>query len=226
MTEDCFQLNWREDKLGRAPGVVQKKVLYLYPVDIFDSIRKKIINIVFTRCAMLKVIALLKADIENLYRKYGLMMKNLAKSILGDYQYAEDAVQEALISLSANMDKMDDLDSSRTKNYIYTVTKNKALSMRKKTLEKNRENVQFYDEEEIYNIKGDLDIKAFCDERGLGEGVLEILSSLNELDRDILIYRFADGYSVREVAEMTGHNPDFVYKRIQRAVAKLRKELE
>jgi RNA polymerase sigma factor (sigma-70 family) len=87
---------------------------------------------------MLKVIALLKADIENLYRKYGLMMKNLAKSILGDYQYAEDAVQEALISLSANMDKMDDLDSSRTKNYIYTVTKNKALSIRKKTLEKNR----------------------------------------------------------------------------------------
>lgn len=162
MTEDCFQLNWREDKLGGVLGVVQKKVLYLYLVDIFDSIRKNIINIVFARCAMLKVIALLKADIENLYRKYGLMMKYLAKSILGDYQYAEDAVQEALISLSANMDKMDDLDSSRTKNYIYTVTKNKALSMRKKTLEKNRENVQFYDEEEIYNIKGDLDIKAFC----------------------------------------------------------------
>ena len=174
---------------------------------------------------MLKLLALIKADIESLYRKYGSMMKNLAESILGDYQYAEDVVQEALVSLSENMDKMDDLDSSRTKNYIYTVTKNKALSVRKNIMGKNREAVQFYDEEEVNNIKGDLDIKAFCDERGLGEGVLEILSSLSELDKDILIYRFADGYSVKEIGEMTGHNPDFIYKRIQRAVAKLRKEL-
>ena len=73
-------------------------------------------------------------------------------------------------------------------------------------------------------MENNLDIKAFCDERGLDEDVLEILSSLSELDKDILIYRFADGYSVREIAEMTGHNPDFVYKRIQRAVEKLRRK--
>ena len=175
---------------------------------------------------MLKLLALIKSDIESLYRKYGSMMKNLAVSILGDYQYAEDAVQEALVSLSGNMDKMDNLDSSRTKNYIYTVTKNKALSVRKNILEKNREAVQFYDDEEVNNIKGDLDIKAFCDERGLDEGVMGILSSLSQLDRDILIYRFADGYSVKEIGEITGHNADFVYKRIQRAIAKLRRELK
>ena len=61
-----------------------------------------------------------------------------------------------------------------------------------------------------------------CYDRGLGEDVLELLSSLDELDKDILVYRFADGYSVKEIAEMMEKNPDFVYKRIQRALVKLR----
>lgn len=165
-----------------------------------------------------------KKSIDDIFVRYGSMMKNLAYSILKDYQYAEDSVQESLLALSKNLDKLDDIESARSKNYIYTVTKNEALSMRRKIIRASEETVQFYDEDEVNNIKGDLDIKAFCDERGLDEGVLEILSSLSELDKDILIYRFADGYSVREIAKMTGHNPDFVYKRIQRAVEKLRRE--
>lgn len=164
-------------------------------------------------------------DIEEVFSKYGVMMKNLSYSILRDYQYAEDCVQESLLVLSRNLGKLDDLDSARSKNYIYTVTKNEALTMREKILKSSRGDVQFYDEEEVNNIKGDLDINAFCDERGLGEDVLEILSSLDELDKDILIYRFADGYSGKEIAEIIGREPDFVYKRIQRALMKLRKGL-
>ena len=131
-------------------------------------------------------------------------------------------MQESLLALSKNLDKLDDVDSAKSKNYIYTVTKNEALTMREKINKNFQRDVQFYDDEEVNNIKGDLDIEAFCDERGLGEDVLELLSSLDELDKDILVYRFADGYSVKEIAEMMEKNPDFVYKRIQRALVKLR----
>ena len=165
---------------------------------------------------------IVKKSIEEIYARYGAMMKNLAYSIIRDYQYAEDSVQESLLAISKNLDKLDDVDSAKSKNYIYTVTKNEALTMREKINKNFQRDVQFYDDEEVNNIKGDLDIEAFCDERGLGEDVLELLSSLDELDKDILVYRFADGYSVKEIAEMMEKNPDFVYKRIQRALVKLR----
>jgi RNA polymerase sigma-70 factor (ECF subfamily) len=165
---------------------------------------------------------IVKKSIEEIYARYGAMMKNLAYSIIRDYQYAEDSVQESLLAISKNLDKLDDVDSAKSKNYIYTVTKNEALTMREKINKNFQRDVQFYDDEEVNNIKGDLDIEAFCDERGLGEDVLELLSSLDELDKDILVYRFADGYSVKEIADMMEKNPDFVYKRIQRALVKLR----
>ena len=89
------------------------------------------------------------------------MMKNLAYSIIRDYQYAEDSVQESLLALSKNLDKLDDVDSAKSKNYIYTVTKNEALTMREKINKNFQRDVQFYDDEEVNNIKGDLDIASF-----------------------------------------------------------------
>ena len=76
-----------------------------------------------------------------MFEKYHPMMKNLAYSILKDYQLAEDAVQESLLSLSENMDKIDNIHSDRSKNYIYTITKNKSLSILKK--QKSENSVQF-----------------------------------------------------------------------------------
>ena len=36
---------------------------------------------------------IVKKSIEEIYARYGAMMKNLAYSIIRDYQYAEDSVQ-------------------------------------------------------------------------------------------------------------------------------------
>ena len=63
---------------------------------------------------------IVKKSIEEIYARYGAMMKNLAYSIIRDYQYAEDSVQESLLAISKNLDKLDDVDSAKSKNYIYT----------------------------------------------------------------------------------------------------------
>lgn len=172
------------------------------------------------------LIQVIQDTIESLYAEYKNMMKNLAYSILRDHQYAEDAVQEALFVLSKNMNKMDSIYSNRSKNYIYTVTKNEALTLNKKINEKNEKVVQFGDETEVNNIKGDLNIKAFCNEYGFSDNVLEILSSLDEVDKDILIYKYGAGYSVKEIAKLTNHNPDYIYKRLQRVTKNLKKILK
>lgn len=163
-------------------------------------------------------------DIVNeITNKYKDMMHNLAFSILKDYQEAEDVVQDSLIALSKNTGKMDDINSARSKNYVYTVTKNKALEYYKR---KKSKDVQFYDEKFINNIPGDLDVKAFCNQYGLSDRIMELLSSLDEIDKDIFVYKYGAGYSTKEIAEIIGRDREFVYKRMQRAERKLRQILK
>ncbi len=156
--------------------------------------------------------------IEELASLYRTMMQNLAYSILRNHQSAEDAVQEALFNLSQNMDKLDNIHSRQSQNYIYTITKNAALSLQKK---ESRYAAPAYEEEEIQRIPGQLDVEAFADQYGFSPQVAEALEQLEPLDRDILCYRYGAGYTVKEIAKYIGESRDFVYKRMQRAEAKL-----
>lgn len=169
---------------------------------------------------LLTLIQTIYHAIEDLLAEYKQMMISLAYSILKDYQLAEDTMQEVSLKLSENIDRVDNLQSDRTKNYIYTVTKNMAIAMYRK--EKKFDNdVQFLEENALSNIEGDLDIKIFADDFGFGEEIREALSRLGEIDRDIICYKFGAGYNTKEIASKIGQSSEYVYKRLQRATAKL-----
>ena len=76
---------------------------------------------------IISIIQTIHDAFEGLFNKYLQMMRNLAYSIIKDHHLAEDAVQEAMLRLSQNTDKIDNVDSNQSKNYVYTVTKNEAL---------------------------------------------------------------------------------------------------
>lgn len=171
------------------------------------------------------IIQVIYNEIIDLAKEYKTMMFSLAYSILKDHQLSEDAVQEAMLSLMKNMDKMDNIYSDRSRNYVYTVTKNKALSMFKAI---KRENiVQFPDDGGLYNIEGALDVGAFANEYGFTDELLiDAISKLDETDKDILCCKYGAGYSGKEIAKMMECSPDLVYKRMQRATAKLKDIIE
>ena len=79
----------------------------------------------------------------DLFEKYKTMMQSLAYYILKDHQLSEDAVQEALIRLSRNKEKIGNIDSKETKSYIYTVTKNEAIRLVEKEINKNNVRLKF-----------------------------------------------------------------------------------
>lgn len=168
---------------------------------------------------LVSIIQLIEDGIEEVVRLYRGMMQALTYRILQNYQSAEDAVQEAMLSLSQNMDKLDNIHSRRSFNYIYTVTQNAALGILRK--ESGQGVSYFCEEDEIVNIPGQQDIDAFADQYGFGPRVAEALEKLSPLERDILCYRYGAGYTPGEIAELIGENRDFVYKRLQRAKAKL-----
>ena len=165
---------------------------------------------------------------EGIFNKYLPMMKKLSFSIIKDYHLAEDAVQEAMIRLSQNTDKIDNVESNQSKNYVYTVTKNEALKIIIKENNRNyfEEDVLFYDEPGLNNIEGQLDIDAFCNKYGFSMEMAEVINNLGEIDKDIIIYRYGAGYSLKEIAELIGLNYDAVIKRHQRALKKVKEVLE
>ncbi len=177
---------------------------------------------------IISIIQTIHDAFEGIFNKYFPMMRNLAYSIIKDHQLAEDAVQEAMIRLSQNTYKIDNIDSNKSKNYVYTVTKNEALKITIKENNRNyyEEDVLFYDESGLNNIEGQLDIDAFCDKYGFSMEMAEVINNLGEIDKDIIIYRYGAGYSLKEIAELMELNYDAVIKRHQRALKKVKEVLE
>ena len=177
---------------------------------------------------LISIIQTVYDAVEDIFKKYLPAMKRVANSLLNDYQLSEDAVQEALVRLHQNADKIDNINSNATKNYIYTVTKNEALKILRN--KNNRiifeKDVQFFEANGFHDIEGAPYIEAFCDEYGFGIDIVDALKELNETDKDIIVYKYGAGYSLKEIADLTGLDRENVYKRHQRALAKLKKVLD
>jgi len=162
--------------------------------------------------------------VSDLANEYKRMMQALALSILKDHQYAEDAVQEALVKLFQNMDKIDNLKSTRSRNFVYTVTKNTAISLARKNI--SNENVTIESLDALSNIEGDIDVKAFCNEYGFSEEISDALNQLDESDKDIICLKYGAGFNAREIAQMLDIKPAAVRKRIERTLRKLQDIIE
>lgn len=166
--------------------------------------------------------------VTDIFNKYLPMMKSLARSLLNDDQLSEDAVQEALVKLHQNTGKIDNINSKASKNYIYTVTKNEALKILREEKDKKffETDVQFSEENGFNNIEGSPDIDAFRNEYGFSMDIAEALNGLSETDKDIIVYKYGAGYSLKEIAQLMDLDREVVYKRHQRALEKLRTMLE
>ena len=85
------------------------------------------------------MIYLMMIDSENdkrkfviLYEKYKYLMLKVAFDVLKDNYLAEDAVHEAFIKVSKNMEKIGDVDTRETKRYLITITKNATIDIYRK----------------------------------------------------------------------------------------------
>ncbi len=70
-----------------------------------------------------------KEKFEQIYLSYGKEMFAIANRILRDRESAEDAVQDAFVRIMRNLDKIQDIYSKRTANYIRVIVKNRALQI-------------------------------------------------------------------------------------------------
>ena len=153
-----------------------------------------------------------KNQFEQLYIMYKGLMFHVAMKILKNEFDAEDAVHQAFLSLIENLKKISDVKCP-TRAYIVIITERKAIDIirsRSKLVD-----MEFW--ESTYGIEiplpGD-------------HGLADAMARLPAAYRDILLLRYYNGYSVREISSMLHIKKDTAQKQLWRAKAALQKHLK
>lgn len=151
--------------------------------------------------------------ITSLYNLYEQPMYRIAYAVLHDEGLSEDAVSDAFIRIIGKLHKFDDCRSSKTKAYIIKVIKSTSINIYRKNKRRLSEEVSIDNAVYIADISADTENKNHVD---------NILNTLDEPDRSIVIMRCIKEMSWRDVAQKLSLTESNVRKRFERTKKRLR----
>lgn len=158
-----------------------------------------------------------------IYDHYRFRMLYISKQILKDQGLAEDAVQESFLYLALNIHTIDnDVFSARTRNFIYLVTRHKAVDI----LRKSKRDISISQDELEYLAGG---YKHVEDMVLIKEGYEQILTCIMELPfiyRECLELNLVYELSGKRIASLMGISYETIKKRISRGKVLLRRCLD
>ena len=162
-----------------------------------------------------------KLLVENLYTACERMMYRTAFRVLRQMYDAEDAVQEAFLSVIKGdaLEKMKPMTDIERKSYLTVIVKNSSYKVYNKR-KKNNEN-------SIYN---DPDDDNSTEEAVLSslsiEEIQETMNTLTESDYDILCLYLINELTYEEIAAALDIKPDAARQRVHRAKRRLMGKLQ
>ena len=155
---------------------------------------------------------------ELIYNTYKKQMYYTANNILKDSHLAEDAVHNAFLRIINNLEKIEDINSHKTKGLIVIIVKNVSIDIYRKN-KKERDNTIFIDDLD--------DINGYDEINKNDIGDLEIaISKLPENYKQVFLLKFSHVLTDNEISEILDIKPDNVRKRISRGREKLKNILK
>ena len=143
---------------------------------------------------------------ELIYSTYKKQMYYTANNILKDSHLAEDAVHNAFLRIINNLEKIEDINSHKTKGLIVIIVKNVSIDIYRKN-KKERDNTIFIDDLD--------DINGYDEINKNDTGDLEIaISKLPENYKQVFLLKFIHELTDNEISEILDIKPDNVRKRI------------
>ena len=155
------------------------------------------------------------------YERYRHFLWYLANRILQDEVLAEDAVQETFVVLCRHIERIDSVESSRTRNFLATVVKSRAIDLLRARSRRAEEPME--DQPEAEAPAGDvLDEVLRRSER---ETIIRAIGQLDEKYRAVFVYKYLYELSDRVIADILEIEPKNVNVRMFRARKKLQELL-
>lgn len=150
-----------------------------------------------------------KSKFEAIYLKYADYMYRVAFAILHNPQDAEDAVHYAFVKIAENIKKVGDPECLRTRGYVVTIVRNRAIDIYRK--KKAHPRAEYRDA-----------IKGMWMEYDGDNRIAACILKLNERQRNVLILKHHHGYNLHEIAKILDITYSNALQIEQRAKAKLR----
>ncbi|MEG1311010.1 MAG: sigma-70 family RNA polymerase sigma factor [Romboutsia sp.] len=153
---------------------------------------------------------------EMLIDSYRGIITSVVRKHLGVLiNYEEECVSDVLLSIWDNI-KSFNKDKNNFKNWVCAISKYKAIDYKRKYLSKVETlNIR----EEIYYIDTEL-LKSEMEEE-----INEILSHLNEKDKELFINHYIQGENLEEIAIKTKTKVSNLYNRLSRGRKRIREKL-
>ena len=155
---------------------------------------------------------------ELIYNTYKKQMYYTANNILKDSHLAEDAVHNAFLRIINNLEKIEDINSHKTKGLIVIIVKNVSIDIYRKN-KKERDNTIFIDD--LDDINGYDEIN----KNDLGD-LESAISKLPENYKQVFLLKFSHELTDNEISEILDIKPDNVRKRISKGREKLKNILK
>ena len=156
--------------------------------------------------------------IDLLFREYRDQLLFYIKEIVKDDFYAEDVLQKTFIQVMRNSDKIEDISSIKTKNYIITIARN----MAKRSFNQNKkyaDRTEPFDDNLIpIEEKYAMEILA---NTALSDQILECIEYLSDNDQEIINLKYTMGYNDDEISEILDLKKEAVRQRVSRAKKRL-----
>lgn len=149
-----------------------------------------------------------RSKFEILHEHYKGLMYHIAYDILRSREDAEEAVNDAFWKIAKNILKISEPVCPKTRTYIVLVVESTSVDLWRKR-QRKVDTIPLIDDPKI---------------QGTYEGpnrVAELILGLPPYDREILLLRFYQGYSLKEVAKILDITSVAARKREQRAKERL-----
>lgn len=161
--------------------------------------------------------------LEALYARYGRACYSLARRILADDQFAQDAVQEVFLTVWRDASRF---DASRGgfSTWLLSMTHHKAVDgvRREENLRKRRTTADVLETRETDTPRVDDQVWSLLRR----ERVREVLQTLPDLQREALTLAYFGGYTQREIAGLTATPLGTVKTRMLAGMKRMKESLD
>lgn len=158
-----------------------------------------------------------EAVYAEVFRSYSGQIRNFILYKCGDYQQAEDIVQEAFVRLWNNCSNV---SIEKAKSFLYTVSNNLFLN------EVNHQKVVLKFKQKSIGETSAQDPAFLLEEKELKLQLEEAISELPDGQKEVFLLNRMDKKTYAEIADLLGISVKAVEKRMHKALVKLRVTLK
>ncbi len=153
---------------------------------------------------------------ENIYRDYHSKVLGYIRSKINNLQDAEDLAADVFVKVYEKYDSFDDTKAS-VSTWIFTITRNAVIDYFRTSKD--------YDEVPE-TIAADTSVEDEVCNNDMLDSLAKALRNLDERERDIIVMRYYEGVSLKDIADKMGISYAYVRVLQNKALQALRDYLE